>query len=379
MPTRQSSCLTSCVRWRTCGDRVGRIRRRYTYDTLGRLTSDEVTTLGGGVDGAVRKLTFTYNTQGLAEKFTSCDASNAIVNEVQRAYNGLGQLTDGYQAHNDDVDTATTPKVQHAYSTLGSGSRLTSITYPNGKVLSYNFASGLDDSIGRLSSLSDSSGTLEGFTYLGLGTAVERSRGNGVDLTYIDPSTTGDAGDQYAGLDRFGRIVDQRWTDGATDADRFGYTYDRNSNRTSKSNNLNSSFSEAYALDDLDRLASFSRTGRSQAWDLDALGNRQSVTTNGNAQTRSHNDQNQITDLGGTPQFTYDGNGNMTAWAAKDFTYDAWIALSAPRRATLIATPTMPLAGASSKARRAAPAPRLGESCTTLSAGRLSRSTNRAC
>jgi RHS repeat-associated protein len=304
-------------------DRNGSVHE-YDYDTLGRLNSDEVTTLGSGVDGAVRKLTFTYNTQGLAEKFTSRDASNAIVNEVQRAYNGLGQLTDEYQAHDGAVNTLTTPKVQYAYSTLGAGSRLTSMTYPNGKVLSYNYASGLDDFIGRLSSLSDSTGTLEGFTYLGLGTVVQRTRGNGVDLTYIDSTTTGDAGDQYVGLDRFGRVVDQRWTDGTTDVDRFGYTYDRNSNRTSKTNNLNSSFSETYAYDDLDRLTSFSRTARSQAWDLDALGNWQSVTTNGNAQTRSHNDQNQITDLGGTPQFTYDGNGNMTAWAAKAFTYDAW-------------------------------------------------------
>jgi hypothetical protein len=37
-------------------------------------------------------------------------------------------------------------------------SRPTSITYPNGKVLTSNYKSGLDDRISRLSSLSDSSG-----------------------------------------------------------------------------------------------------------------------------------------------------------------------------------------------------------------------------
>ena len=43
----------------------------------------------------------------------------------------------------------------------------------------------------------------------------------------------GDAGDQYAGLDRFGRIGDQRWhvvgTGGATHTDPWTYAYDRNS------------------------------------------------------------------------------------------------------------------------------------------------------
>jgi hypothetical protein len=35
------------------------------------------------------------------------------------------------------------------------------MTYPNGRVLNYNYASGLDSSISRLTSLSDTSGTLE--------------------------------------------------------------------------------------------------------------------------------------------------------------------------------------------------------------------------
>ena len=35
-------------------------------------------------------------------------------------------------------------------------------------MLDYNYGSGLDDSISRLTSLSDSSGTLESYLYLGL-------------------------------------------------------------------------------------------------------------------------------------------------------------------------------------------------------------------
>jgi hypothetical protein len=74
--------------------------------------------------------------------------------------------------------------------------------------------------------MSDTSATLEGFDYLGLATVVRRSHPQpGVDLTYIKQGVegNGDAGDQYTGLDRFGRVVDQRWikTSDSSHTDRF--------------------------------------------------------------------------------------------------------------------------------------------------------------
>jgi len=90
-----------------------------------------------------------------------------------------------------------------------NNSRLTSIVYPNGKTLNYNYASGLDSTISRLSSLSDNSGTLESYAYVGLGTVVKRAHPQpNVDLTYITAGGSGDGGDQYTGLDRFGRVVE---------------------------------------------------------------------------------------------------------------------------------------------------------------------------
>jgi hypothetical protein len=122
-----------------------------------------------------------------------------------------------YQAHSGAVNTGSTPKVQYAYSEMPSGanhSRLTSITYPNGRVIGYNYASGLDGSISRRSSPTDSGTTLESYDYMWLGTVVRRAHPQpGVDLTYIKQSgeSDGEAGDKYTGLDRFGRIIDQRW------------------------------------------------------------------------------------------------------------------------------------------------------------------------
>jgi YD repeat-containing protein len=114
------------------------------------------------------------------------------------------------------VNTRTTPQVQYGYTLMSGGqnnSRLTSLTYPNGRVLNYNYASGVDNAVSRLTSISDNSGTLESYTYLGAGTVVKRAHPLvGMDLTYIKQSgeSNGDAGGQYTGLDPFGRVVDQR-------------------------------------------------------------------------------------------------------------------------------------------------------------------------
>ncbi|MDB5313824.1 MAG: hypothetical protein JWO38_8026 [Gemmataceae bacterium] len=108
-----------------------------TYDVLGRVTSDAGTTLGTGVDGSVRRITTAYDGQGHAYLITSYNAASggSIVNQVQRAYNGLGQLTAEYQAVGGAVNRSTTPLVQYAYSEMAGGanhSRLTSMTYPDG-------------------------------------------------------------------------------------------------------------------------------------------------------------------------------------------------------------------------------------------------------
>src|SRR5207247_3640888 len=125
------------------------------------------------------------------------------------------------------------------------------MTYPDGRVLNFNYASGLDANVSRLSSISDTSATLESYTYLGLATVVKRAHPQpGVDLTYIKQTgeSTGDAGDQYTSLDRFGRVVDQRWilTSNGSATDRFKYGYDRDGSRLYRTNEANHSFDELY-------------------------------------------------------------------------------------------------------------------------------------
>lgn len=45
--------------------------------------------------------------------------SPTIVNQVQRTFNGLGQLTNEYQSHSGAVVIGTTPQVQYSYSMMG--------------------------------------------------------------------------------------------------------------------------------------------------------------------------------------------------------------------------------------------------------------------
>ena len=135
----------------TYSDRDGNVHT-YSYDVLGRQTSDAVTTLGSGVDGTVRRIDTAYDTQGNAYLTTSYDSASggSIVNQVEDVYNGLGQLTGEYQAVSGAVNTSTTPEVQYSYTEMSGGannSRLTSITYPNGYVLDYNYNTGLDSNL----------------------------------------------------------------------------------------------------------------------------------------------------------------------------------------------------------------------------------------
>jgi len=333
----------------------------YGYDVLGRPTSDAITTLGSGVDGSVLRIETSYDDAGRVYQLTSYDASSGgtIVNQLQRAYNGVGQLAAEYQEHGGAVNTSTSPKVQYGYTSLSTSSlsRPTSLTYPNGRVIEYLYDSGLDASISRISFETDLptglTHPIERYSYLGLATIVKETHGqSGVDMTYIKQSgeSNGDAGDQYTGLDRFGRVVDQRYinTSTSTATDRFQYGYDPDGNVLYKDNKLSSADSELYhasgssnGYDPLNRLTDFARgtlsdtntdgvpdtvstSTRTQNWSLDQLGNWTTLTTDGTGVSRTVNSQNQVTAVG-TDSLSYDNSGNTTNdETGQQYVYDAW-------------------------------------------------------
>jgi YD repeat-containing protein len=276
----------------------------------------------------------------------------------------MDQLTLQWQEHTGNV-TRSSLEVQYAYTEMAGGvnnSRLTKIIYPNGKVLNYNYATGVDSDISRLTSLSDSTGTLTIYSYLGLDTVVQQAYPQpGIALTYIAQTgeSNGDAGDKYIGLDRFDRVVDQRWINTSTGVatDRFQYGYDRDGNRLYRNNLVNTAFGELYHVngangyDNLNQLTAFARgtlsasqqggpldtiatAAASQSWSLDVMGNFKSQTTNGTQVNRTNNMQNEVGTVGANT-LTYDSNGNMTTDdTGNQLVYDAWNELVAVKNSS---------------------------------------------
>src|SRR5579859_4237150 len=129
----------------------------------------------------------------------------------------------------------------------------------------------LDDSISRLSALQDPDAgageILTGYQYLGPSTVIQEVRPQaGVDLSYIkqpgDTLAGSDVGDQYTGLDRFGRIVDQNWVrlnSPSTFIDRVQYGYDNDSNVLFRNDLYNTNYSQVYTYDSLNRLTGFTQ------------------------------------------------------------------------------------------------------------------------
>jgi len=325
----------------------------------------------------------------MSQKITSWNGetvgSGSVVNEVQFAYNDFQQISHDYQAHGSTVNISTTPKVQYGYASGSANTiRPTSITYPNGRVITYDYgtASGMNDALSRVGSiLDDDAGAthLADYSYLGLGpargllpTVTSPFTPGAIEVDYTEPDirytlvgtaggTDPDTGDIYRGYDRFGRVKDCYWYNygASTDVDRIKYGYDRNGNRAYRENTVATAagayFDEKYLHDLIDRLKSMERGSLNsqhstinnlqfaQHWGLDATGNWRSFLedSDGNGtwdldQTRTANKVNEIADTTETaaPSWVtpvYNRAGNMTtipkpADPTQSFTatYDAW-------------------------------------------------------
>ncbi len=375
-PTSNGSAYQSIFVYNTQGD-VGAssdpngTTHVYSYDVMGRRTSDAIVVLPSGVDGTILRRDTAYDGAGRAYRFTTFNASSggSAITDVLDTYNGFGQLTAEYQEQAGLASPSTSLAVRYTYTEMVGGqnnSRLTKMTYPNGRVVDYTYNAGIDTAISRVSAIADDSNgtpttTLEGYSYLGLDSVVERLHPQTtVNLTYVrqgtDPLANGDGGDQYTGLDRFGRVIDQNWnrTGGGTAA-RYQYGYDRDGNALYRKDLVAAALSELYhanssgtgddntAYDALGRLTGFARgvltnsannggkldtvsgPTNTQSWSLDALGNWNGTTKDGVTTSKTFNAANQANTA------TFDNNGNTLTDSGKTYTYDAWNRLKSVR------------------------------------------------
>ncbi|MBI3860974.1 MAG: hypothetical protein HY290_03680 [Planctomycetia bacterium] len=371
----------------TLADQNGTVHS-FDFDLLGRQTADRITTAGAGVDTAVLRISKTYEVRGLVQNITSYDNATVgqgnVVNDVQKTYNTFGQLVTEYQSHSGAVNVASTPKVQYAHADGSANTiRPTSMTYPNGRLLNYDYGTsgGINDSASRIASFIDHDGVthLADYSYLGRNSIVqfnEPQPGIQYTLVGIQGGNDPDTGDIYRGLDRFSRVTDLTWVPMAgssssssssssaagTNLVRIQHGYDRSGNRLWRKDLVaeayGAEFDELYSYDGLYRLKSmqrgtlnFSQTAIqnpdfAQCWSLDSTGNwrnfREDDTGSGFwdlVQNRSANTVNEITAITNTvgsawTQPAYNAAGNMTTMpqpatptAAYTATYDAWTRL----------------------------------------------------
>ncbi|MES2659495.1 MAG: RHS repeat-associated core domain-containing protein [Verrucomicrobiota bacterium] len=217
----------------------------YEYDARGRLVVDRVPALGSGLDGTVRRISTTYDNLGHIASVTSYDVPDdgTVVNQVVKTYDPFGQLAEDAQAHTGAVEEGT-PTVTYEYELSGVETipptpvrvtaRPTNIIYPDGRKieLGYGEIGSIDDLLSRVATVTDvttsSPWEVATYSYMGADTSVISAYAEPeVELTYIKQGSEpdGPAGDPYAGLDRFGRIIDHRWIKSGADIERIQYGY----------------------------------------------------------------------------------------------------------------------------------------------------------
>jgi RHS repeat-associated protein len=198
---------------------------------------------------------------------------------------------------------------QWAYDAMD---RVTSITYPDGEVVSY----GYNDQL-LLASMAGAASYITGMSYNALGKPTQLSLGNGRVTDY-----------QYCGVEWLGKVPygALAWLkttkSGYPNLQDLQYTYDNVGNPTQIHDPRNGETIN-YSYDDLDRLISASAPING-SYSYNQIGNLLSkteggVTYNLDYSTTTH--KHAPNGVNGVP-YTYDKNGNLTSRSGVDYRYD---------------------------------------------------------
>lgn len=319
-------------------------------DKLGRVLEDRAVVLGTSVDGAIRRISTSYDARGLVSAVTSYDdpnvGSGSVVNQVVNEYDAFGQLTLDIQSHSGSAD-GSTPRVSYAHANGSANTtRRTTVTYPSGKVINidYGDAGSIDDRLSRMAGtqITGESDPLATFQWAGAGRFLRLGMPRpGLELTYHKAADepVGDSGDPYSGYDRFGRTVDMRWNKVSVGepiiVNRIQYGYDRGSRRLWRQDlaaPASSKQDKFYRYDGLGQVTSAAQgnlninhtaiAGVPVATELfvyDPSGNWKNYQRDENGfpvleQPRQNSQDNQIVSITGIAAgIAYDASGNMTA------------------------------------------------------------------
>ena len=316
------------------------------HDDDGREEHLRVTTLDADFDGAVRRISTSYDSSGRPELITQYDnatvGSGTVVDEVKYTYDGWGGVTNFEQDKNSAVGASGSVddyEVSYSYAKATTGRntvRRTGMTLPSGNVITIDYSLDKDGSLSRVSKLIDGATTLVEYDYLGAGIVA--------GTTYQEPEVYSRwfTASGYDNIDRFNRVTSDLWSMDITTPKHFyniELNYDRSSSVTIAEDNVHPGFDVSYTIDDLDRLtdaqegtwsgSSITSETRQQEWTLSHTGNWDIakldlngdgdwLDANEHEDDRTHNKANELTardtDDDGTDDYllAYDEAGNLT-------------------------------------------------------------------
>jgi RHS repeat-associated protein len=259
----------------------------FVYDALGRLL--QKTYPDNSTDS------YTYNEVGNMLTADNADA------EIVFTYDDLGKML------SETLNGLTT---SYAYDTRN---RKVTKTYPSGRTITEEY-----DLRQRLTGIKENANYVTTFAYNDNDFLTQRAYGNGTTTNFA-----------YDVLNRLVQLTDN------TSIANVQMTYDAVGNMLSKKDLLRPTKSEAYTYDALNRLTNFKQGEMTSGveipnplkqvqYNLDAVGNRTTMTVNGETTNYTANNMNAYTAITGgtnmTPQ--YDNNGNMTSDGTHSYQYN---------------------------------------------------------
>jgi RHS repeat-associated protein len=334
------------------------------YDELNRLeqTADQLSGVTQYGYNAVDQLISVTDPRSKVTSYTY----NALGDLTQQVSPDTGTTTSTYDS-GGNLQTSTDARSKTATYTYDALNRVTSLTYPD-QIISYTYDSGSNQN-GRLTQVTDASGSTSwssdthgrvlsrqqsmginktlGYAYDGAGRMQTLTLPSGNTITYgytdgkitsltLNGSTTILSSTLYQ---PFGPTRGWTWgnstlaireydTDGkVTDIDSAGlktYTYDDAFRITAITDAVNSSLSQSYGYDLLDRLTSATGTSLNQGWTYDANGNRLSQTGSAASTYAVNSTSNRLNSISGAlaRTYSYDDSGSTTGDGSATFTYN---------------------------------------------------------
>jgi len=255
----------------------------FTYDALNRITKKDYP---AGTD-AIYTYDATTSTNAKGRLTTMTDASGT----TKYYYDKLGRLTKVIKTVSSvNYTTETT------YDALG---RATSIKYPDSAIVNYTYDAG--------GNLSQVTGYATYSSYNALGQAATVTYANGVSTTY----------QYYSTNNRLASILTNTSTQGLQN---ISYTYDNVGNIQGITDSIDSSRTQAFAYDHLNRLTQAQSTSyETLSYTYTEIGNihiKEGITyTYG---TRPH----AVMSTSDGKAYTYDANGNMTGDTQRTIAYN---------------------------------------------------------